>query len=158
MIKIDTMTNFHLFLGLITLLLFSCENDKEHSRIYYEFPEPVIEKIEDQVLHRTDEVKGLNFALLFTEDSTNIYSVSIIEIESSNTDNFDLINKTLVQGSNRVVKVNQLEVPLIFSTDLIFADFGKKEMPDGRISRTRVIFNFDGFSFSFNRAGQIIQN
>lgn len=83
------------------------------------------------------------------------YVLSIID-NSEPLDADNLINEKIMKRTNRRLRVNEnCFLPLLFEEDLIFTDFGREKQSDGRIARKRILFNFDGFTITFDKLGRI---
>lgn len=85
----------------------------------YELPQPVVDRIHNYLLRR-DELSGgdLRVSVMLSVLKDGKYSISIFEFKK---DSSDLIYTTLISDTNRYVRIQDIELPLITPEDLKFA-------------------------------------
>jgi len=143
------MIRFILILGLIA---FGC---KSNAQIVYDLPESVIKKIDERILEKRDQ----KYLVLLSRRDSSKYSISIEQI-SSNVESFKIIQETLVDKTNRFVKVKDMMIPLITWDDIYLADYGRVYYPDAknekrRVGKRKVNFVSDTPLIVFDLSGKI---
>jgi hypothetical protein len=151
------MNKMYRVLVLIVFIGTSCSAQMKNY-IYYDLPEAVTDRIGKHIESRLAKNKDLRFTANLYQNSDNNYVVSIIDYHAkSNSDSFNLVIEGIIEKSNRMLRVDNIEIPIMTSEDMIFADLGKTKMPDGRIAKKRVQMIFDGFTITFDRSGKIYE-
>ena len=142
---------------IISFLTVSCKSQSSSDSIFYELHKNVAHKVEKHLNGRLEQSNQIKFVADLSNLPDGKYLLSLIEYEGTDTKGFDLIFNQLVKKTNRFLRTDNYKIPLILSFDLLFADLGKTKMPDGRIASKRVVFNFDGYSITFDRNGIIYE-
>lgn len=122
------------------------------SQIIYDLPVTVTDKIKAYTSRFSDTTE---FAIQLSIDSTNTYTVYVLEKDNSNSDGAKLVNEMLIGQTNRFVRVGEKLLPLITAEDFIFAYLGPGGTRKGKMGRKKVIQNFDGYSITFDSSGKI---
>ena len=148
------MRSFVLFFAM--LITSSCHaQGSDKSPIYYEPHPDVLVKLKEYINASTKNDSKVKFAFQLSQEGNNRYRIGIISYDNGIIEDNDLIYSKVISKTNRFIKIGELDIPLFFSSDLSLADFGKQKMPDGRIASKWVLFNFDGYSITFDRNGII---
>jgi hypothetical protein len=140
------------FLSVI-ILISSCKMNGQ--QIVYDLPEKVTEKARDYL----DQYKGTDskFIAKLSKQGDEKYILFIIHYDFAGLENFKLIEEGLVKKTSRVIRVNELLLPLLTDEDFLFADFGSEKMKDGRVAKKKVIFNSEGYPIYFDKRGKLYE-
>jgi hypothetical protein len=138
---------------VIFVLCASCSAKAQH--IVYDLPEPVIQQIDKHISFYSDTTK---FAILFSSLDSGKYRISILKDLWS----FKEIDETLIQKTNRFVRVNKMLVPMITRDDITFADFGTVYTPESKsdkrkVGKKKIHFTDDSKGIIFDKDGRIYQ-
>ena len=94
----------------------------------------------------------------FSLEHTDTGSAIMDYDSESSSDSFQLLINRVIKKSNRLIRVDKTEIPIITSEDMVFADLGSTGMPNGRIAKKRVLMTFDGYTITFDGSGKIYEN
>lgn len=138
----------------IILLLCSCSSKAQ--QIVYDFPKPVIEKVQTYI-EKTPLENGNIYALELAVGDNGQYRLSILEVKK---DTSDIVYNVLVKNTSRIAKIGNSNFPVIASEDFDFADFGTvydptNKNPKRRVGKRKIVRSFDGYSITFDRTGKI---
>ena len=126
--------------------------------IIYNLPPKVENKVRVYLDKRKSENSTVSFFAKLDHLRDDVYMLSLMEMDTLSSTNYNRVEYYLVKRTNRKLKIDQSYLlPLITGEDLIFADLGSEKLQDGRIMRTKVMINFDGFSITFTQSGEIIK-
>jgi hypothetical protein len=143
---------YFLILVLATLLNFNFSVSAQSKFIIYDLPEGVTDKVKEYIIENKNCSR---FVAKLSVNTDMNYVLSIID-NSEPLDADNLINERIIKKTNRRLRINEnCLLPLILEEDLIFADFGREKQSDGRIARKKLLFNFDGFTITFDKLGRI---
>lgn len=119
------MKRIYLLLGLLAFL-FNC--NAQNMEIFYHFPQPVLEHIQNYISNegKKDEYY---FADIDTRGDTVELLLRSIEIHPG-IDTFSVYQ--LVKSSNRYLQLDSQKLPLIFFDDLLYSNLTNKKIGEGR--------------------------
>ena len=142
------------------LLLASWPSCKAQNSDYimYDLPDPVSEKLNERINYVSSKNEAAKFVGLLNKVDHERYNLALIDYDAKTQKKVLGLLSTVVLKSNRAIQLGEQVVPLITNEDILFANLGKEKMPDGRIAKKRVIFNYNGFSIAFNRVGTIFDD
>lgn len=140
--------------ALISILL-SLISGVSSAQIIYDLPETVDKKIEERISKNPDG----KYVIIFSERDSSRYGISISD-DFSKVESFKLIQETLVEKTNRFVKIGNNMIPLITWNDIYFADYGTVYYPDAksekrRVGKRKVHFTSDAPVIEFDASGRI---
>lgn len=138
-----------ILVSIIYIFSFSAHAQK----ICYNLPQKVTAEIADYI--DTIEKEDAHFVLLLSLNKDGYYIISIID---DLTKDSKIIQDTLVNKTNRMVRVNELYLPLLLETDFVFADFGSRKASNGRKGKIKIVFNNDSYNIIFDRFGKIYKD
>lgn len=117
------------------IIVFSLITFATNAQIIYEFPKPVIDKVQEHISHFSDTVK---FVALLNVQEDGKYSLQVMKDDFTRNPNFKDITDVLITKTNRFVKINNVKMPMITSEDFLFADFGTVYTPESKSEKRRV--------------------
>lgn len=136
------------------IAFFSCSTKAQ--QLIYDLPASVTKKIDQHISQYSDTTK---FVILFSSMDSAKYRVTIMEDFSKNP-SFKDVNETLVQKTNRFIRVNETLIPFITWEDINFADFGTVYTPESKsekrkVGKKKIIFTTDAYGVTFDSSGKI---
>lgn len=139
------------FFPVIFIVCLSCSAGAQN--IVYDFPESVVQKIDKHISWYPDTTK---FAILFSSLDSGKYRISILNDLTSHK----AINETLVQKTNRFVRVHNILIPMITTEDITFADFGTVYTPESKsekrkVGKKKILFTDDSKGITFDKSGKV---
>ena len=147
----------YITLAIFAFIWTSCNAQVDY--IYYDLPKAVDDKVEEYI--KTSKIKDdrLFFAAKLSLNTDDHYLLSIIDYNEMNSSKvFGLLFDKVIKKSNRMLRIGDDSLPIITEEDILFANLGEVKMSDGRVAKKRVLMNFDGYTITFDRSGNIFEN